>query len=186
MNYFVHPTAIVDSIDIGEKTRIWAFVHIFNNVKIGEDCNICDHCLIESNVILGNRVTVKSGIYIWDGVEIEDDVILGPNVVFTNDIRPRSKNYKEIIKTVIGKGSSIGANSTILAGVTIGKYAMTGIGTVVTRDIPDYALVYGNPGKQKGWVDENGEKLTKLENNKWISKNGNIYMEDNNKLFPLK
>ena len=185
MNYTIHPNSIVETTSIGAGTRIWAFVHILPDVQIGDDCNICDHCFIESNVIIGNRVTIKSGIYIWQGVEVEDDVFLGPNIVFTNDLRPRSKNYKEAVKTKILKGASIGANSTILAGVTIGKYAMTGIGSVVTRNVPDYALVYGNPARQHGWVDEMGEKLTKVQDRQWQSVDGKVYMEENNCLRPF-
>lgn len=185
MDYYIHPSAIVDTKQIGAKTQIWAFVHILDNVSIGIDCNICDHCLIEGNVTIGNNVTIKSGIYIWDGVVIEDNVFLGPNIVFTNDIRPRSKSYKKSVNTLVKKGASIGANSTILAGVTIGKYAMTGIGSVVTKDIPDYALFYGNPAKQHGWVDEFGEKLILKDENIWISPNGNLFKEENNFLYPL-
>lgn len=176
MSYYKHPQALVETEEIGENTRIWAFVHILPKVIIGSDCNICDHCFIEQGVKIGNRVTVKSGIYIWEGVNIEDDVFLGPNVVFTNDQRPRSKQYKDPQITQINKGASIGANSTILAGVTIGKYAMSGIGSVITRDIPNHALVYGNPAKIKGWVDEYGEKLTQVNNECWENKQGEKYM----------
>ena len=174
---YIHPQALVETENIGEGTRVWAFVHILDKVEIGENCNICDHCFIESDVFIGNNVTVKSGIYIWSGVELKDDVFLGPNVVFTNDIRPRSKNYKPPVKTIVEKGASIGANSTILAGVTIGQYAMTGIGSVVTRDIPPYALVYGNPAKQHSWVDEWGEKLKPHQEGTWISEDNHIYQE---------
>ncbi|MEI8280673.1 MAG: acyltransferase [Bacteroidota bacterium] len=173
--FFCHPSSIVDTNDIGDNTRIWAFVHILNQVKIGANCNICDHCYIEQGVVLGDNVTVKCGIYIWEGVEIEDNVFLGPNVVFTNDVRPRSKQYVEYVKTKLKKGASIGANSTVLAGVTIGRYAMCGIGSVITRDVPDHALVYGNPAKIRGWVDENGRKLKQGENNEWISEDGIVF-----------
>jgi acetyltransferase-like isoleucine patch superfamily enzyme len=172
----IHPNAIVETNEIGENTRIWAFVHILNGAKIGKNCNICDHCYIEYNVTIGNNVTIKSGIYIWEGVHIADDVFLGPNVVFTNDLRPRSKKYVKTLETQIEKGASIGANSTILAGVRIGKYAMAGIGSVITRDVPDYALVFGNPARIKGWIDEEGQKLTKIENNQWISPDKIIYI----------
>jgi acetyltransferase-like isoleucine patch superfamily enzyme len=175
-NVQIHPNAIVETNDIGQNTRIWAFVHILKGAKIGANCNICDHCYIEYNVLIGNNVTIKSGIYIWEGARIADDVFLGPNVVFTNDLRPRSKKYIESIETRIEKGASIGANSTILAGVKIGKYAMAGIGSVITRDIPDYALVYGNPAKIQGWVDEEGQKLTKNRNNQWISTDNSVYI----------
>jgi acetyltransferase-like isoleucine patch superfamily enzyme len=175
--YFVHPSAIVETKKIGAGTRIWAFVHILKNVVIGKNCNICDHCFIEDGVIIGDNVTLKSGIYIWSGVSVESNVFLGPNVVFTNDIRPRSGQHIEPVKTIIKSGASIGANSTILAGVSIGKNAMTGIGSVITRAIPDHALVYGNPAKQNGWVDESGVKLLKTKNKKWISPEGDQYVE---------
>jgi acetyltransferase-like isoleucine patch superfamily enzyme len=174
-NVFVYPNSIVETESVGENTRIWAFVHILEKVVIGKNCNICDHCFIESNVSIGDNVTVKSGIYIWDGVTIEDDVFLGPNVVFTNDIRPRSKKYITAVKTLVGKGASIGANSTILAGVKIGKYAMAGIGSVITKDVPDYALVYGNPAKINGWVNKNGDKLKKINNDIWSDDNGSLF-----------
>lgn len=185
--YFIHPSAIVDTKNIGESTRIWAFVHVLKGAKIGGNCNICDHCYIEQGVVLGNNVTVKCGVYLWDGVHVEDNVMIGPNVVFTNDIRPRSKNinYKKV-NTHIKKGASLGANSTILAGVTIGKYAMTGIASVVTRDVPDYALVYGNPAKIKGWVDEHGNKLKLQKNGTYVDSKKCIYVVKNNKLTKQK
>ena len=175
-NFYKHETAIVETKNIGNETRIWAFVHILDNISIGSNCNICDHCFIEQNVAIGNNVTIKSGIYIWEGVTIEDDVFLGPNVVFTNNVRPRSKQYIVPQKTLIKKGASIGANSTILAGVTIGKFAMTGIGSVVTRDVPDHALVYGNPAKIKSWVDEFGNKISEKDG-EWIAQNGDIFIQ---------
>ncbi|MGZ3885009.1 MAG: acyltransferase [Bacteroidia bacterium] len=168
-NYFIHPAAIVDTTDIGADTKIWAFSHVLKGVSIGKNCNICDHVFIEQGVSIGNNVTVKCGIYLWEGVTVEDDVFLGPNVVFTNDIMPRSKLYKTPEKIVLKKGASIGANSTILGGITIGEYAMSGIGSVITRDVKPYSLVFGNPAKHKGWVDERGNKMQKLEDNMWMS-----------------
>ncbi|HQV01546.1 MAG TPA: acyltransferase, partial [Bacteroidia bacterium] len=160
---------------------------ILNGVNIGENCNICDHCFIESQVSIGNNVTIKSGIYIWAGTTIEDDVFLGPNVVFTNDIRPRSKQFlQNPVPTLVQKGASIGANSTILAGITIGKYAMCGIGSVVTRDVKNYALVFGNPARQQGWVNERGEKLQQRTASLWESTNGDIYKETSEGLKPHK
>jgi acetyltransferase-like isoleucine patch superfamily enzyme len=185
INYHCHPTAIVEHAHIGQNTNIWAFVHILKGVRIGDNCIICDHCFIEDQVIIGNNVTVKCGIYIWKGVVIEDNVFLGPNVVFTNDIRPRSKHYKEPVTTLIKQGASIGANSTLLAGVTIGEYAMTGIGSVVTRDIPAYSLYYGNPAKFKGWIDEKGDKLAKKDKDIWESLDGKKYILKNGILSPL-
>lgn len=184
-NYYIHPSSIVETDDIGADTRIWAFVHILKNVSIGSNCNVCDHCFIENGVVIGNNVTVKSGIYIWEGVDIADDVFLGPNVVFTNDIRPRSKQYIKSVKTTIMKGASIGANSTVLAGVKVGRYAMSGIGSVITRDVPDHALVYGNPAKIRGWVDEKGNKLTAGKNDEWLSEDGNIYMLKNGSMLRI-
>ncbi len=184
-NPLIHPTAIVETSQIGDNTRIWAFVHILSDAVVGQNCNICDHCFIEGSVRIGNNVTIKCGIYLWDGITVEDDVFLGPNVVFTNDIRPRSKLYKTPEVTVIKKGASIGANSTILAGINIGEYAMTGIGTVVTRNVPAYALVYGNPGKQHGWVDEEGNKLVLQSPSVWVSPSGRLYKENMKQLTPL-
>lgn len=159
-DFFIHPSAIVDTKKIGNGSKIWAFVHILEGVEIGDEVNICDHCFIENGVKIGNRVTIKCGVWLWDGVLIEDDVFVGPSVVFTNDLYPRSKNinYKKK-ETILEKGCSIGANSTILAGVRIGKYAMVGAGSVVTKDVGDYELVYGNPLQQKGFVCKCGEKL---------------------------
>lgn len=175
--HFYHPSSFVASNNVGKGTKVWAFVNILKNAVIGNNCNICDHCFIENEVVIGNNVTVKCGIYIWDGTTIEDNVFLGPNVVFTNDIFPRSKNYKNPIHTLIKQGASIGANTTILAGATIGKYAMTGIGSIITKNVPDHALVYGNPARIKGWVDEEGNKLIADKNKKWVSILGKKYVE---------
>jgi UDP-2-acetamido-3-amino-2,3-dideoxy-glucuronate N-acetyltransferase len=160
MTYFKHPNAIIESSDIGDGTRIWAFTHILPGAKIGENCNINDHTFIENDVILGNNVTIKSGVYIWDGVRLADNVFIGPNVTFTNDLKPRSKQYPEEFKqTIIDDWASIGANATIIAGNTIGKYAMIGAGSVVTKNIPNNTLWYGNPAKMKGYVCNCGEVL---------------------------
>jgi len=152
-NYYIHPTAIVKTSNIKPKTRIWAFCNIQSDVIIGEDCNIGDHCSIENGVKIGDRVTIKNGISLWNGVTIEDDVFIGPNAVFTNDIYPRSKTYhKELDYTIIKKGATIGANAVIIAGNIIGAYAFIGAGAVVTKDIPDFTLWYGNPAVMKGYV----------------------------------
>ncbi len=181
----IHHLADVQSSNIGEHTTVWQFAVILKDAVIGKNCNINCHTFIENNVRIGNNVTVKSGIYIWDNITIEDDVFLGPNVVFTNDIRPRSKQRAGYADTLIKQGASIGANSTILAGVTIGKYAMTGIGSVVTRNVPDYGLVYGNPAKLKGWVDESGKKLQPQDDGIWISEEGQQFRQTTNGLIKI-
>jgi len=144
----IHPLADVKSLNIGKDTRVWQFSVIFENAKIGENCNICAHTLIENDVVIGNNVTIKSGVFLWDGICVEDDVFIGPNATFTNDIMPRSKIYPDVFSgTTLKKGASIGANATILPGITIGCKAMVGAGAVVTKDVPDYAVVVGNPAK---------------------------------------
>ena len=158
--YFIHDKALVESDNIGMYTRIWAFTHVMKGAKIGTNCNIGEHCFIENDMIIGNDVTIKNGISIWDGVRIEDKVFLGPNVVFTNDIRPRSKAHDYELKiTIVKTGASIGANATLLCGIKIGKFAMVGAGSVVTKEVPEYALVYGNPAKIRGYVCECGKNL---------------------------
>lgn len=160
LTYERHTTAIVESPHIGENTRIYAFTHVFPGAKIGKNCNINDHTLIENDVVLGDNVTVKSGVHIWDGVRIGNNVFIGPSVVFTNDLAPRSKVYPtEFDKTIIKDFASIGANSTIIAGNKIGEYAMIGAGSVITKEIPPYTLWYGNPAQFKGYVCECGNKL---------------------------
>jgi UDP-2-acetamido-3-amino-2,3-dideoxy-glucuronate N-acetyltransferase len=142
----IHPLSDVQSRHIGEGTRIWQFCVVLPNARIGADCNICSHVFIESDVVIGDRVTVKCGVQIWDGLRIADDVFIGPNVTFTNDPFPRSrKALAEYPVTTIGKGASIGANATILPGITIGPGAMVGAGAVVTRDVPENTIVKGNP-----------------------------------------
>lgn len=185
-DYYVHPLALVETAQIGAGTTIWAFVHLLSGVIVGNECNICDHCFAEAGVVLGNNVTLKCGVYLWQGTTLEDNVFVGPNVVFTNDVHPRSKNkdYK-LLPVLIRKGASLGANSTILAGITVGRYALVGIGSVVTRDVPDYALVYGNPARQRGWIDEAGEKLLPVGVGRWRSKDGErFYYETENCLKP--
>ncbi len=157
---FIHPTAIVENDDVGPRTRIYAFVHILPGAVIGADCNINDHCFIEGGVVLGDRVTVKCGNYLWDGMRVEDDVFLGPSVAYTNDINPRSRaRPEEFERIVIEKGASIGANSVLKGGITIGRYALVGMGAVVTGNVPPHALVYGNPAHQHGYVCRCGLKL---------------------------
>lgn len=154
--FFTHPKAIVETKKVGQKTRVWAFTHILPGAVIGDDCNICDHIFIENDVIIGNRVTIKCGVQLWDGILLEDDVFVGPNATFTNDPFPRSKRYPEMFsRTIIRKGASIGANATILPGLNIGQYAMIGAGTVVTKDVPPFAIVVGNPARIVGYVQSN-------------------------------
>ena len=147
MKYFIHDKALVESRNIGKNTRIWAFVHILPNAVIGDECNICDHVFIENDVIIGDRVTIKCGVQIWDGIRLEDDVMVGPNATFTNDLFPRSKQPFQLHSTIVKSGASIGANATILCGITIGIGAMIGAGSVVTKDVPPRAVVVGNPGR---------------------------------------
>ena len=144
----IHQLTDCKSSNIGTNTNIWQFCVIFPNAKIGNNCNICANVLIENDVTIGNNVTIKSGVQLWDGITVEDDVFIGPNVTFTNDLFPRSKNPEwKISKTLIKNGASIGANSTILAGITIGEKSMVGAGSVVTKDIPAGELWFGNPAK---------------------------------------
>ena len=145
---FIHPSSDVQSKQIGEGTRIWQYVVILPGAVIGLDGNICSHCFIENKVVVGDRVTVKCGVQLWDGVTLEDDVFVGPNATFTNDLQPRSRNSAaQLLPTVVKKGASIGANATILPGLTIGEGAMVGAGAVVTKDVPPRALVVGNPAR---------------------------------------
>ena len=141
-DYFKHELAIVESNNIGTDTRIWAFAHVLPGAKIGSNCNVCDHTFIENDVVIGNNVTIKCGVYIWDAMRIEDDVFIGPNATFTNDKFPRSKKKPDkFLPIVLKKGCSIGANATILPEVTIGENAMIGAGVIVTKDIPPVAIV---------------------------------------------
>jgi len=154
----IHPTADVQTNNIGKETTVWQFAVILGGAVIGNNCNINCHTFIENDVRLGDRVTIKSGVFLWDGIEIEDDVFIGPNATFVNDKYPKSKVYPESFqKTKICKGASVGANATILGGILIGEGAMIGAGSVVTKDVPAFSLVYGNPAKIMGKI--NGNKL---------------------------
>src|ERR1051325_2349080 len=153
--YFAHPHALVESEDIGRGTRIWAFAHVLPGVRIGADCNICDHAFIETGAVLGKNVTVKNGVAIWHGITVEDNVFLGPNCVLTNDRNPRAyikKSGGALETTLIRANATVGASATILCGVTIGQYAFIGAGAVVLRTVPDFALMVGNPARQVGWM----------------------------------
>jgi len=161
MNYFTHPQALVETVNIGAGSRIWAFAHVLPGAVIGEECNICDNVFIENDVMIGNRVTIKCGVQVWDGVSLEDDVFVGPNATFTNDLFPRSKQYPEqFARTIVRSGASIGANATLLSGITIGKNAMVGAGAVVTRDVPPNAIVVGNPAWIKGYISSGKNAAT--------------------------
>ena len=149
----IHPLADVQTKNIGEGTRIWQFCVVFAKAKIGANCNICAHVLIENDVIIGDNVTVKSGVQLWDGLRVENNVFVGPNVTFTNDLYPRSKVYPDqFLNTIVKEGASIGANATILPGITIGKASMIGAGAVVTRSVPPNAIVQGNPARIVGYT----------------------------------
>ena len=161
--YFVHSTAVVDEgAEIGAGTKIWHFTHIMPGARIGENCIIGQNVFIGSGVLLGDNVKVQNNVSIYDGIILEDYVFCGPSMVFTNVFNPRSfiSRKKEFRKTLVKKGATIGANVTIICGNTIGQYAFMGAGSVVTKDVPDYALVYGNPGRVKGWVCQCAEEIT--------------------------
>lgn len=156
---FQHPQAIVETPFVGTGTTIWAFAHILPGARIGRDCNICDHTFIENDVVVGDRVTIKCGVQLWDGIVIEDDVFLGPNTTFTNDPFPRSKQRPEkFARTTIKRGASIGANATILPGLTVGEGAMIGAGAVLTQNAPPHAILAGNPARIQGYADVRAER----------------------------
>jgi len=161
-SFFIHKSSYIDNnVEVGENTKIWHFCHVLSNTKIGKNCSFGQNCVIGPNVKIGNGVKVQNNISIYDGVEIEDDVFLGPSMVFTNVINPRAfiQRKDEFKKTLLKKGCSIGANATIVCGVTIGKYALIGAGAVVNKDVPDFALMVGIPAIQIGWVDKAGNRM---------------------------
>lgn len=184
--YFVHETAIIDDdVTIGKDSKIWCFSHILKNTRIGERCIVGQNCMLGANVNIGNGVKIQNNISVYDGVEVEDDVFLGPSMVFTNVINPRAfiERKHEFKKTLVKKGCSIGANATIVCGVTIGKYSFVGAGSVVAEDVPDFALVYGVPAKIHGWVgmsgnklefDENGFATDSFDGTKYVLKEGKV------------
>jgi acetyltransferase-like isoleucine patch superfamily enzyme/dTDP-4-dehydrorhamnose 3,5-epimerase-like enzyme len=154
IDHFRHPQSLCESDLVGQRTRIWAFAHVLPGATIGADCNICDHVFIENDVIIGDRVTIKCGVSVWDGLRIEDDAFVGPSATFTNDPFPRSMMYQQgCLQTVVRKGASLGANCTVLPGLTVGAHAMVGAGSVITRDVPANAIVVGNPARIVGYVD---------------------------------
>ena len=163
-NYFAHESVVIDdNVSIGKNSKIWHFSHIQSNAKIGENCILGQNVNISKNVLIGNNVKIQNNVSVYEGVELEDYVFCGPSMVFTNIINPRSEfpqnKSEEYQKTLVKRSASIGANATILCGITIGEYAFIGAGTVVLRDVPDFALIVGNPGKLIGWIDERGNRL---------------------------
>jgi acetyltransferase-like isoleucine patch superfamily enzyme len=160
MTVFVHPAGLCESDNVGPGTRVWAFAHVLPGAVIGADCNICDGAFVESGATLGDRVTVKNGTLVFEGVTCEDDVFLGPNVLFTNDLRPRSRMPSELLTTVVRRGASLGAGVVVVCGHVIGAYAFAAAGSVITRDVPPHAFVAGNPARQKGWVCTCGNRLS--------------------------
>ncbi len=182
----IHSTADVQSFSIGDHTTVWQFSVILQGAIIGSNCNINSHTFIENDVIIGNNVTIKCGVYLWDGITLENNVFIGPNVTFTNDVYPRSKSYPEKFQcTLIKKGASVGANATILGGSVIGSYSLVGAGAVVTRSVPDFAVVLGNPAKIIGWIDEEGNKLI-ASGDEWQNVSGKKFKVEMNRLVPLK
>ena len=158
---FVHPMGLCESTDVGAGTRVWAFAHVLEGAVVGANCNIGDHAFVEGGARIGSGVTVKNAVLIWDGVTIADDVFLGPNVVFTNDYRPRAfANSTSFTPTTVQRGATIGANATIVCGVTIGEYAFVAAGAVVNRDVAAHELVAGNPARGFGWVCRCGQRLS--------------------------
>ena len=182
--YYVHPSSIIDdNCIIGEGTKIWHFSHVMSGAVIGSNCNLGQNVVVSPKVVLGNNVRVQNNVSIYEGVICEDDVFLGPSAVLTNVINPRSavSRKDEFKTTLIKKGASIGANATIVCGNTIGEYAFIGAGTVVTKDVPPYALIVGNPGRQVGWMSEFGQKLQFGADNKAVcSESGGEYFLENN------
>jgi acetyltransferase-like isoleucine patch superfamily enzyme len=169
----IHKTAEVLTDSIGEGTQIWQFSVVLQGAKIGSNCNINCHVFIENDVIIGDNVTVKAGAQIWDGIRVEDNVFIGPNVTFTNHLLPRSKQPPEYFaQTIIKKGASIGANATILPGLTIGGYSLIGAGSVVTKNVPAKALVIGNPARVVGWLNKDGTKMIKISEDRFTDCNG--------------
>jgi len=189
-NYFAHETAVIDvGSEIGKGTKIWHFTHIMSNSKIGENCNFGQNVVVSPGVVLGRNVKVQNNVSIYTGVICEDDVFLGPSMVFTNVINPRSAvNRKaEYAKTIVGRGASIGANATIVCGNNIGEFAFIGAGAVVTKEVPAYALVVGNPAKHIGWMSEFGQRLKFDENNIAVcSESKERYRLENGRVTKIK
>lgn len=159
---FVHPNGLCESTEVGAGTRVWAFAHVLPGARVGTDCNICDGAFVEDGAVLGDRVTVKNGTLVFAGVTCESEVFLGPNVLFTNDLRPRAairRGPDELLPTVVRHGATLGAGCVVVCGIEIGEYAFAAAGSVVTRNVPAHGFVAGNPARQRGWVCECGERL---------------------------
>ena len=190
MNPYIHPTAVIDpDCNIGDGTKIWHFSHLMPHCKIGQNCIIGQNVFVAEGVCVGNNVKVQNNVSIYAGVEVEDDVFLGPSMVFTNVLNPRSfiERKSEFKKTLVRKGATIGANATIVCGNNIGRYALIGAGAVVTKSVPDYALMVGNPAVQIGWVSECGHTLTFDEQGRAVCpESGQQYQLEQNKLVKIE
>ncbi|MCZ2127917.1 MAG: N-acetyltransferase [Anaerolineales bacterium] len=186
-DYFVHESSYIDEgAEIGAGTKIWHFCHVMSDAKIGERCNIGQNVLVASSVTLGDNVKVQNNVSLYTGVIVEDDAFLGPSMVFTNVINPRShvSRRDEYQTTRVKRGASIGANATVVCGVTLGRYCFVGAGAVVTKDVPDYALVYGNPARLRGWMCQCGEQLTFADERAVCSKCGDAYRKQDQAIRP--
>ena len=183
---YIHPTALAESRDIGEGTRVWAFSHILEGARVGKNCNIGDHCFIESGAVVGDNVTLKNGNMVWEGVHLGEGVFVGPNVLFTNDLHPRSARMSQaqaryakkdawLVPTQVERGAALGAGAVILAGTKIGEYATVGAGAVVTKPVAPHALVVGNPARQVGWVCRCGMTLKFLRRRSKCTKCGDSF-----------
>ena len=188
-NYFSHPTAVIDEgCTIGTGTKIWHFSHVMKDCAIGNNCNLGQNVVVSPGVVLGTNVKVQNNVSIYTGVICEDDVFLGPSMVFTNIINPRSAVIRrdQYVETRVEKGASIGANATVICGNTIGAYALIGAGAVITKDVPPYALIVGNPGKQIGWVSAYGHRLHFDDNHQAVCpESGEKYILNNNQVKPI-
>lgn len=186
-NYFVHESSYIDEgAEIGVGTKIWHFCHVMPRARIGEHCNIGQNVLVASDVIIGNNVKIQNNVSLYTGVVVEDDAFLGPSMVFTNVINPRShvNRKNEYKKTLVRKGATIGANATIVCGATLGRYSFVGAGAVVTKDVPDYALAYGSPARVRGWMCQCGERLAFEGDHAACRSCGDIYRKQESVVIP--
>ncbi len=179
----IHSKSDVKTQNIGIDTKVWQYTVILEGAVIGKNCNINCHVFIENDVVIGDNVTVKSGVQIWDGITLEDNVFIGPNVTFTNDKQPRSKRYPDYFqKTLVKKYASLGAGSIVLGGICIGSYSLVGAGALVTKNIPDRALVVGSPAKIVAWLNDDGSKMKKISDNLWEDNVGEYWIINNGRL----